>query len=30
MALHIHILFGGWTIGPSMAAVQRHSLTPSQ
>jgi hypothetical protein len=29
MALHIHISPGGWKIGPLVAAVQRHLLTPS-
>jgi hypothetical protein len=28
-ALHTHISPGGWTIGPLLAAVQRHSLTTS-
>jgi hypothetical protein len=28
MDLHIHVS-GGWTIGPLVAAVLRHSLTPS-
>jgi hypothetical protein len=29
MVLHAHISPGGWTIGPLVAAVQRHSLSPS-
>jgi hypothetical protein len=29
MALHAHISFGGRKIGPFVATVQRHSLTPS-
>jgi hypothetical protein len=29
VALHAHILSGGRTIGPFVAAVQRHSLAPS-
>jgi hypothetical protein len=29
VALHTHVTAGGWTIGPLMEAVQRHSLTPS-
>jgi hypothetical protein len=29
MALHKHISPGGWTIGPLVAAVQRHNLAPS-
>jgi hypothetical protein len=29
MALHSHVSSGGWTIGPLVAAVERHILTPS-
>jgi hypothetical protein len=29
MVLHAHISRAGWTIGPLVAAVQRHILTPS-
>jgi hypothetical protein len=29
MAFHLHISHWGWTIGPLVAAVLRHSLTPS-
>jgi hypothetical protein len=29
VALHVHTSPGGWTIGPLVAAVQRHTLTPS-
>jgi hypothetical protein len=29
VAIHSHISSGGWTIGPSEAAVQRYSLTTS-
>jgi hypothetical protein len=29
MVLHVHISPGEWTIGPLVAAVLRHSLTPS-
>jgi hypothetical protein len=29
VALHTHISSEGWTIGPLVAAVQRHSLIPS-
>jgi hypothetical protein len=28
--LHTHSSSGGWTACPSVAAVQRHSLTPSK
>jgi hypothetical protein len=28
MVLHAHISPGGWTVGPLVAAVRRHSLTP--
>jgi hypothetical protein len=28
VALHAHVSSGGWTVGPLMATVQRHSLTP--
>jgi hypothetical protein len=27
VTLHTHISSGGWTTGPSVATVQRHSLT---
>jgi hypothetical protein len=27
LALHDHMSSGGWTVGPLLAAVQRHSLT---
>jgi hypothetical protein len=30
MALHAHVSHGGWTTGPLVAAVLRHTLTPSQ
>jgi hypothetical protein len=29
VAFHTHLLPGGWTVGPLVAAVLRHHLTPS-